>query len=134
MAKEKLQQETENTETTEKAKRGTSFLVQARNAFISLMSEYKSTGKIGNVTLDSLLPLFDSAPAIKGVSLPLDVQLANVEASINEIYESAVVDQNGMVLFTVEQSDKRGELIAQRDKLKKQIEKANKPATENNPA
>lgn len=128
---------TENTETetgaeteTEKAKRGTSFIVQARNAFLEILGEFTTSGGVSVSTLEDYRELFETAPEIKGVGLPLDVQLANAVLAVERLYsEAKVID--GLAYFSETQADERKKLIAKRDKLQKAVDAAkaaNSPA------
>lgn len=133
MAKEKPQtenNETANNNTAERAERGTSFNTLARNMFIALMTEYATVGGFTEQTLKEATELYENAPNLRGVTLPIDVQLANIEIKLADIYDNKAKVIDGVAYFDEATNDLRVKLLALKAKLEKEKKKEEKTETE----
>lgn len=120
MAKEKPQTENTTETANERAERGTSFNTLARNMFITLMAEHATTGGFTSQTLEEAVKLYESAPTLRGVSLPIDVQLANIETQLANIYDNKAKVIDGVAYFDEATNNLRVKLVAQKAKLEKE--------------
>ena len=119
----KAKEKTENTEKNERAERGTSFNTLARNMFVTLMAEHATTGGFTHQTLEEAVKLYEAAPTLRGVSLPTDVQLANIETQLANIYDNKAKVIDGIAYFDEATNDLRVKLLAQKAKLEKEKKK-----------
>ena len=81
-------------ETEERKERGTSLPAQIKAAFLEIMGEWTSSNQVASATLDQYKELFESVPLTRGVGIPLEIQLANIEMAITKMFESKDIDED----------------------------------------
>lgn len=87
--------ETEQEATERKrARRGSTLTAQMKRHFCEIMGEFATSGNVNQSTLEDALPIFEQIPITNSMGLPIEVQLANIQHSITEMFESKQIDEN----------------------------------------
>lgn len=107
--------ETELTETPDgerkRAKRGSSISAEIKKMFMELVGEYVTSGQVAGVTWDAAKDVFERVPTTKGLGIPAEIQIANIDGRLEEMFSSGNVDQ-----------DELRQLLNRKQRLQKQIE------------
>lgn len=77
-----------------RAKRGSTLSAQIKIHFLEIMAEFATSGQVNKSTLENAIPVFEQVPVTATVGMPPEVQLANIETTIAEMFESKNIDQN----------------------------------------
>lgn len=75
----------------QKMKKGTSVIAQIKRHFMEVLGEYASSGQVNQGTLDAALEVFKIVPQTKGLGLSPELEIANIDATLAQMYESKEV-------------------------------------------